>query len=222
MTNAELKTRFNVGYEFLANNLAPGYTDAEISGLLNQGMDLLVDELYANGDMLGLAELLVSSTLNLATASFENYGSNAYETTTSLPSDYRWVVNVKVKSVRGTPFVVNTGFIPAEIIPKQEADYWMQTLANRPMIITPKVVLVNSASTIRFIVLVDMYTTVTTTGGFQVVYVKTPTRIDVSNSNVNELHPRWHQKIVDKAIALAMKAADAQRASAEIQINKAI
>lgn len=222
MTNAELKTRFNVGYEFLANNLAPGYTDAEISGLLNQGMDLLVDELYANGDTLGLAELLIQSTLNLVSAAFENYGSNAYETTVGLSNDYRWLVNVKVKAVRNKPFIIDAGFVPGEVIPKQEANYWMQTLANKPMIITPKVVVVNSTGTARFIVLVDTYTTVTLSGGFQIVYVKTPARIDVSNSNVNELHPRWHQKIVDKAIALAMKATDVQRAQAEIQTNKAI
>ena len=35
MTNAELKTRFLIGYEFIANSLAPGYTDSEISGTAN-------------------------------------------------------------------------------------------------------------------------------------------------------------------------------------------
>lgn len=219
MTASELKTRFLIGYEFIANNLAPGYTDDEISGFLNQGMHLLIDELYGRGDIANLAEILVKYNYTLQSCTLEDYGTKAYEPTASV-ANFRWHVNSKVKLTRTEPFTASAEYIPCEIIDKREADKWMQTSFNKPIIVYPKVIIDQNS----FIIMVDSYTTVTTTDGFQLIYIKTPEDIDIETypTVVPDLHPRLHQKIVDKAIALAMKATDVQRAQAEIQTNAAL
>lgn len=223
MTNAELKTRFLIGYEFIANNLAPGYTDAEISGFLNQGMDLLVDDFYGRGDVANIAELLVKNSLILLPAVSgtdpEDYGPSSYwvALTNYGLIDLRWLTNAKAKVTRTEPFYVNAEWIECNQITKQEAEKWVSTSINKPIIVYPKIIW--HGGVVGFAVIGDSYSTISE---LQIIYIKNATRIDVSDGLTCELHSKLHQKIVDKAIALAMKATDAQRAQGEIQINQAI
>ena len=224
MTASELKTRFLIGYEFIANNLAPGYTDDEISGFLNQGMHLLVDEFFGKRDLANIAEIIVSQyyTLEPAVAGFnpEDYGECSYWTArTSDFTEFRWFINSRAQIKRTEPFPVNTEWVECNLIDKTEADKWTQTSINKPIIVYPK--LIFHGASYGFVVLIDSYSTIY---NFQLAYVRTPTPIDVSGSPTvaPELNARLHQKIVDKAIALAMKATDVQRAQAEIQTNAAL
>jgi hypothetical protein len=221
MTNAELKTRFLVGYEFIANNLAPGYTDSEISGFLNQGMDLLVDELYSKNDIANIAELLVKENLTLIPASgndIEDYGTSSYWTAlvNNGLTDFRWLTNAKAKIKRTEPFEINYEWIECEMIEKRFAEKWVSTPINKPIIVYPKIVW--HGFTDGFALICDSYSLAS---DLQIIYIKTPTRIDVT-AGTCELNFRLHQKIVDKAIQLAMKATDAQRAEGEIKLNQAI
>lgn len=224
MTNAELKTRFLIGYEFIANNLAPGYTDAEISGFLNQGMDLLVDQLYSQGDIANIAELLEKQSylVNIAVQGTnpEDYGLCSYWTDrTSSFTNLRWFINARVKIRRTEPSPINDELIECELINKLLADKWTQTSINKPIIIYPK--LIFHGISYGFVVLIDSYSTITDSRVL-ITYLRTPTRIDTTDGLTCELHPKLHQKIVDKAIQLAMKATDAQRAEGEIKLNQAI
>lgn len=226
MTNAELKTRFLIGYEFIANNLAPGYTDSEISGFLNQGMDLLVDELYSKGDIANIAELLNKQSGNLSQYSPgsepENYGTYVGWTIASglgAPFDFsglRWITNTKAKVTRTEPFLINAEWIECEVIEKYLAEKWVSTAINKPVIIYPKLVWHGNSN--GFAVIYDSYSNV---DELQVIFIKTPTRIDVTTGTC-ELNSKLHQKIVDKAIQLAMKATDGARAEGEIKLNQAI
>lgn len=217
MTNAELKTRFLVGYDAITNFVAPGYTDSEISGFLNQAMDLLIDELYSQGDITALAEILKKESMVVTPCIVEDYGVNAYQT--SQLSDFRWHVNSKLKLQRNDPFrVFPAEYVPCELIIKFLADKYVQTQFNKPIIVYPKVIVESGI----FVILTDVYTTVTSSNGFQIIYVKTPIRIDVTTSDSPELHVKLHQKIVDKAVQLAMKATEPQRADADIKINQGI
>lgn len=217
MTNAELKTRFLEGYDAITNFAAPGYQDDEISAFLNQAMDLVVDELYAANDVENLSEILEKVTSNVVACTLEDYGSSAYQLVTTL-TDFRWHVNSRAKITRTEPFAVAAEWVECEPIYKVMADKYVQVSFNKPIIVFPKLVRQDS----NFIVLIDSYTTIKLSGGFQIVYLKTPTRIAVDVAGTPELHVKLHQKIVDKAVQLAMKATDAQRAQAEIQLNAAI
>lgn len=217
MTYAELKTRFLVGYDAITNFAAPGYTDAEISGFLNQAMDLIVDDLYAARDIANLAEILEKQTFAIQPCTLEDYGTSAYEPTASI-SDFRWHVNSRAKLSRTEPFYIGSEWVECELIQKTEADKYVQTSFNKPIITYPKVIRQDST----FIILIDSYTSINATTGFQLIYIKTPDRIDVAAAGTPELHVKLHQKIVDKAVQLAMKAVDAQRAEAEIKVNEAI
>jgi hypothetical protein len=198
--------------------MAPGYTDAEISGFLNQGMDLIVDELYAQGDIINLAELLTKFNTIVAICTLEDYGTSAYEPTASV-NDFRWFVNARLKLSRAEPVVVNNDWVPCELITKPLADKYTQTAFNKPIIIYPKVVIDNGS----FIILTDYLTSANLlVEAFQCIYIKTATRIDVTDGLSPELHVRLHQKIADKAIQLALKATEPQRAEAEIKLNQAI
>lgn len=217
MTYSEMKTRFLIGYDAITNFTAPGYTDSEISGFLNQGMDLIVDELFAQNDLVNLAELLVRNSSTLSTCSREEYGAHAYEQNVGLLG-YRWYVNSKLQLSRSEPFTVVSEWVPCELIPKPLIDKYVQTAFNKPIIVYPKVV--HDVDTM--LVFVDCYTTPTGDNDFQLTYIKTPDRIDVTQAGTIELHTRLHQKIVDKAIQLAMKATEAARADAEIKVNSQI
>jgi hypothetical protein len=218
MTNSELKTRFLVGYDAITSFMAPGYTDAEISGFLNQGMDLIVDELYAQGDIINLAELLSKLTTVVSICTLEDYGTKAFEPTKPAV-DFRWFVNARLKLSRNEPVIVNSDWVPCELITKPLADKYTQTGFNKPIIIYPKVILDGGT----FIILTDYLSTVDLVmNAFQCIFIKTPTRIDVTDSLSPELHVRLHQKIADKAIQLALKATEPQRAEAEIKLNQAI
>ena len=217
MTNAELKTKFLELYDAITNFAAPGYTDSEISAFLNQGMDIIVDELYGAGDVANLAEILEKSTSNVVACTIENYGSYAYQPSVVL-TDFRWHVNSRAKIARTEPFLVNTEWVECQLISKYVADKYVQTSFNKPIIVYPKLIRQDNT----FVILIDSYSTINITGGFQLLYIKTPVRIDVSDTLTPELHVRLHQKIVDKAVQLAMKAVDVQRAQAEIQVNSQI
>ena len=140
MTNAELKTRFLIGYEFITNNLAPGYTDAEISGFLNQAMDLIVDQLYEQHDYASLAEIIEKENFKLQQCTVEEFGGFAFITQPSTTfTGYRWYLNSKAKIKRTNPFAINEEWIECNLINKLEADKWYQTAINKPIIIYPKV-----------------------------------------------------------------------------------
>lgn len=222
MTNAELKSRFLIGYEFIANNLAPGYNNNEISGFLNQGQDLLVDELYARRDIANIAELLTKVDASLIAyapgSGPEYYGSYSLWSEQNQFADFRWLTNAKAKVLRDEPSPITNEWIECEMIDKFLAEKWVSTSINKPIIIYPKVVW--HGTTYGFAVIYDAYSSVSE---LQVIYIKTPDRIDVSSELVPcELNAKLHQKIVDKAVALAMKATDVQRAQGEIQTNQAI
>jgi hypothetical protein len=233
MTYGEMKTRFLVGYDAITNFTAPGYTDAEISGFLNQAQDLLVDELYLQGEVAILAEILVKQNYNVVACTIEDYGAKAYQLVLTIQSSitgpvssmtlsdlsYRWTVNAKAKLTRTDPFVVATEWVECNEIRKWEADKYYQTSFNRPIIVFPKIFRQDDT----FIILIDYYTTISTTAGFQLIFIKTPDRIDVATTaGLPELTVKLHQKIVDKAVALAMKATEPQRADAEIKLNQAL
>jgi len=221
MTTGELKTKFLELYDAITNFAAPGYTDSEISSFLNQAMDLLVDELYAAGDVANLAEILEKVTYNVVACTIEDYGSKAYQLgtiVTGSDTSFRWHSNSRAKLARTEPFLVNTEWVECDLIPKTIADRYVQTSFNKPIIVRPKLIRQDNT----FVILIDSYTTISTSSGFQLLFIKTPTRIDVATDSSIELHERLHEKIVDKAVQLAMKATDAQRAQAEIQTNAQI
>jgi len=224
MTYGEMKTRFLVGYDAITNFTAPGYTDAEISGFLNQSQDLLVDEIFSKGEVAVLAEILVKQNFNVVLCTIEDYGLSAYQlvTTGSLllsELSYRWTVNAKAKITRSEPFAVAAEWVECNEISKFEADKYYQTAFNKPIIVFPKIIRQNDT----FVILIDSYTTITAIAGFQLIFLKTPDRIDVSvTAGVPNLTVKLHQKIVDKAVQLAMKATDPKRADAEIKLNQGI
>lgn len=221
MTNNDLKTRFLIGYEFIANNLAPGYTDDEISGFLNQAMDLIVDELYGSKDYANLAELINKGLTDILSSNQDSeYGLKHAYTTNIDYTDFRWLIHAKAKVERLVPFAINNDWIECEHISKGDvSDKWITTSINKPIIVYPKVVWHGNDT--GFVVIFDNYSEV---NAFQVLYVKTPNRIDIAANptGTNELNEKLHQKIVDKAVQLAMKATDANRAKGEIELNKAI
>lgn len=216
MTYAELKTQFLIDYDFISNHMAPGIEDSEISDFLTRAQLMIVDELYKQRDITGLAELLSRQDSYLLPSANEKFGTKAYQSSTAF-SDVRWVVSVKAKITRSMPVILTDEWVECDPINEVEADKWAQTSINKPIIIYPKVLERSS----YYIIFIDMQTTLSTQG-LQINYIQQPEPIDVTTVGTPEIHERNHRNIVTKAVQLAMKATEPQRADADVKLSKAI
>jgi hypothetical protein len=215
MTYSQMKTAFLEGYDYISNHMAAGLEDAEISALLTEAYEDIIDNFVKNSNIAAVAELLEKFTANLIVCSLEDYGSCAYTPDAAI-NTIRHITNARLKLSRSEPLLIANEWVDVEIISKVVADRYVQTSFNKPIIIFPKLVEYGTTQ----IVLVDTLTTVTQTNGFQLIYIEHPVPIDVTAAGLPEINSKYHKDIVDLAVKLAWKAVEPKVAMEQIQVDK--
>lgn len=102
MDYKEFKTEFNLAYNNISSNQAPGLDDAEISMYLSKAQVTLVDALYAEYEKSEearrkLANLVETARLSTVTVSDANKLYPEYTTIFAEPDDLRYIVNEQVR-----------------------------------------------------------------------------------------------------------------------------
>ena len=147
MNAAEFKTEFNLAYNNLASNQAPGLDEVEISIYLTKAQNILVDALYGEFEKSEearrkLANLVVTD--RLAKATLENPSSGDITDTTVIPvanilypeyttvytpeCDVRYIINEQVKMSSNADTCIKGRFLKVQPVLHDEID----TIINNP------------------------------------------------------------------------------------------
>lgn len=97
--------------------------------------------------------------------------------------------------VTRTDINICTGdWVPNKLIKRSDIDKYIDTFYNKPIILNPLVFFENNGGSLRMNILHDSYTTLTTTSGVNVEYIKEPAGMTVSQDCELPLH--LHEAIV--------------------------
>lgn len=200
MNGAAMVSEFRLGFDVIASNAAPGFTDIEIYSLLNRGQDYVINELLINRDFKNLFPIFVDYGTPV-----NGGGSNFYIT---LPSQY-WAYVSSFSTLTRSP-INNSGFISSheitvgesienELIPPEQAIHFFPSSFNSLRIFkNPKIYIHNYAGNNVLEAITDDYTTISY---IAIRYIRK--RVDISNSVSCELPEVLHRIVVDKAIDIA-------------------
>lgn len=196
MDGATMLSEFRLGFDVIASNAAPGFTDTEIYSLLNRGQDYIILDLYKQRNFELLQSLIKEGAIAFSSSSEYRYGV--------LPIDYWLYITLSVIAIRTA--ATSTGFIPSfvdnsgsrvdcDLIDPKEALQFLASPFNRYRIWkNPKAYL--EGNYIR--VIMDNFST---TSSGNLTYIKK--RASISNSVSCELQESLHRLVVDKAIDIA-------------------
>lgn len=201
MTTSQIKTRFLIELDAVASGAAPGFTDAEISELVDKAQKDLILQLAMAKKWDDLYTLI---TKQLSTVGAGTYGIKSYSA--ALPSDFGYVVLARVKAY--------TDDIPASWFICDEINYgiagnFMVTPYNQPFFKNPVIFFWDEdGSTEEANILVDYHSTASTTDAFELTYVKIPANfwIDTdADDHTLELPETLHDTVIAMAVQEAVK-----------------
>ncbi len=233
MTNQQISDKFDIDYDAVALHTAPPMTPGEKSALCNQAMDELVMQFNYAKNYDAIKELYTVEKFDLMVCAVEELGDFAFQTNQVPKSEFMYYVDSRVKLSRSHVVVVDDKWVGCQLIGKVLGTKFVTSPMNSPVIIYPKVVLHYyqrpftdtdesgnpppgwiDPSTVFPIVLVDKYTTFSTTENcYELTYIKFARRIDIEGAPTAEceLHKSFHQTIINQAVRLAIKANDPGR-----------
>ena len=215
MTAAQMKAYFLAEYDAATSFAAPGWEDTEISSFLNIAQDSIVSELYKNGDIHKISELLTTLT-DLSCLLHPTIANGIYiadsDVDATMLAEYFYYVSSRINITRTNPDV-RAEYIPAELVTRDVAPKFFVTPFNAAWFKYPKIFMESlevQAALPRFVFLVDYYTTVPQVNVSvqigEITYIKRPTRIDITGGTTTELNESLHQLIVQLAVQEALKA----------------
>lgn len=213
MTIAEMKSSFNTQYDAATSFAAPAWDDADISNFLNIAQDILVEEIFASGN-LSLISNIVTSRDTLTLHSHPVIENANYIILSSI-TDFLYYVASKTKLTRTNPSATST-LVPNEKISRENYNKFIQTGFNKPWFKYPKVFLEDIYDVTDkgncLVVLVDGYTTPL---WGEITYVKYPTRMNITTNTSCVLNLALHREIVKRAVEEAVKAIKIAKTSAQ-------
>ena len=204
MDTAELKERFIIELDAVASAAAPGFTDSEISNLLNKSQDEIIKTFVQLKDWNSIYTLLKHKYNITPASSSTEYNGKVYHVyiDTYVP-DFRYYIDAIGTVTRISPESV-TGKVKCELISKEDMFRFFSDLNNTPYFKNPKIVLESEESTAKrtIRIIVDSYSTLSK---FEINYVKKPTPINIGSSITSELPEFLHTNLVTMAVQEAVK-----------------
>lgn len=206
MTTVEFKYRFNVKLEADAN-LAPGFTDSEISEYLKMSEKSIIDEYIKNKDYHSIHTLIKESLLTLTLDS--TYTPQSIHTF-DLPADFYTEIEVKLKNERKFPVTDSSGnfrlgWYPCKRINSEDmSKFFKNTHINDTIYFKePKFII---GTNLKGNILQDAYSQIPNLSNcLSLKYIKKPVSINIGTSTTSELPELLHNNIVNLAVELAIK-----------------
>jgi len=220
MTVTEMMSEFGLRYTSEINLSVPGWEPDEILSFLNNAQRDTIDRLYKEGGEAPLQELIVYDNFSPLSATIADKPIlNSEYFVNSLLDPWRFILTVHCNISR-TDIPSSTGLkIKAEIIDPAMTGKLIQTVFNTAyfrelyyyMSFEKPVETINPFAEIdmpKLVVIRDSFTTVETA---DVRYIKEPLTLventpGVGETITSELHTKYHDMIVDRAVTLAIEA----------------
>lgn len=201
MTVTEVKTKFLIELDAVASGAAPGFTDAEISELVDKAQKDLIQQLAVTKKWDDLYTLIDITTTGLTSGV---YGAKSYMAL--VPANFGYYVLARLKGSRQDLNELADSWYNCDEISYKIADRFITTSFNRPYFKNPVVFLWNEdGSTEYYNILIDTYFAANVTNSFQLTYVKIPTKFDITTAANLELPETLHENIVEMAVKEAAK-----------------
>ena len=221
MTVLVMISNFLLEYDRLSSASAPGYENIEIIRFLNKAQIELVNELYRNKQYMLIDEQLLTCTYTAGGVLTYPYMTGAkYFDLNSATYTTRYMYYIKsfTKLSRTYLPTMTTTIVGNDDIQKEEAKYYVSNAFNTPIFRYPKAFIDGQ----WLVVIPDGYTTITEVS---VDYLSEPRTLteattDANNTATCDLKTILHDTIVTKAVEMALKAGDLERAVPTIQLNK--
>jgi len=199
MTPAQMLNEFNVLYDAISSNSAPGYDNVDVSILLSKAQQELFMEAYEAHEVTEkttriLEELKVQTTFTTFTTSTTH--PNAV--TVTLPTNL-WLITKEEVTISYTDC---NGDTKTKRIPVDEiTDYQYNINLDNPFRKPDTTIAWRYTLGDRVIELINDGTYSFTT--YHLTYLKQPVEIDIDNNVSSELPTISHRDIVEKAVRLA-------------------
>ena len=201
MTASEVKTRFLIELDAVASGAAPGFTDAEISELVDKAQKDLVLQLAKAKKW---EDLYTLTTKNISTISSGAYGIKSY--VASMPSNWGYYVFSRVKGSRQDIPDGEFVWYNCDLISPAIADRFITTSFNTPFFKKPVIFFWDEdGGSKQANIIVDSHFTPTTTGAFELTYVKMPTTFSITSDYTLELPNTLHDTVIAMAVEEAVK-----------------
>ena len=199
MTVTEVKTKFLIELDAVASGAAPGFTDAEISELVDKAQKDLVQQLAVAKKWDDLYTLIDIHNTGLLSGV---YGSKSYK---ALAPANGYYVLARIKGSRQDLGELVDSWYNCDEISYRIADKFITTSFNKPFFKNPVVFLWKEDDSVFYNVLVDTYFSPAASNSFQLTYVKIPTKFNITTSANLELPEKLHENIVAMAVQEAAK-----------------
>lgn len=216
MTIAEMKSSFNTQYDAATSFAAPAWDDADISNFLNIAQDIIVEEIFASGNLSLISNIVTSR--DILTLHRHPVIENANYIILSSITDFLYYVASKTNLTRTNP-TANSTTVPNEKISRDNYNKFIKNGFNNPWFKYPKVFLEDIYDTTDrgyrgncLVILTDAYTTPL---WGEVTYVKYPTRMNITTNTSCVLNLALHREIVKRAVEEAVKAIKIAKTSAQ-------
>lgn len=201
MTAEQIKTRFLIELDAVASGAAPGFTDSEISELVDKAQKDLILQLAKAKKWDDLYTLITKIGLEVDDGDYRTKSHIV-----DLPADYGYYINayVKVTSTIYNGVSSNTYWANCKEISADIMDRFLPTFYNTPFFKEPVVFFSKASEALN--ILVDSYTTLTNgEGNLQLTYVKIPTTFSITDAHTLELPETLHDTVIAMAVEEAVK-----------------
>ena len=202
MDVTEVKTKFLIELDAVASGAAPGFTDDEISELVDKAQKDLIQQLTAAKKW---DDLYTLTTKSLSAVGSGTYGNKTY--TAALPNDFGYIISARVKAFRQDVADRVSVWFSCDVISPTIISRFLSTPFNTPFFKNPVIFFWDEdGSTEEVNIIEDTVTAIVTgSGSFELTYVKIPTKFSITDNNNLELPETLHDNIVEMAVKEAAK-----------------
>lgn len=201
MTVSEVKTRFLIELDAVASGAAPGFTDSEISELVDKAQKDLVAQLAMAKKWDDLYTLVDKTTGSLVSGV---YGSRSYMAT--LPANFGYPILVRAKASRQDLGMSADDWFNCDEVSYSILNKFLTTPFNQPFFKNPVVCYWNEDGSTEYVnVIVDYRTVAGTSNAFELTYVKYPSTFSITRVVNLEIPETLHDLVVAMAVEEAVK-----------------
>lgn len=218
MTVSEMISNFLLEYDRVASLSAPSYEDTEILRFLEKSQIELVNDLYRNKQYMLIDDLFLTATYN-SPGTYSLATGGKYVDLNTTTTRYMYYISSYSTLTRTQAPVISSGIIVQnQDITKDEIKYFTANAFNTPIYRFPKAFLDGALLTI----IPDGYTTIT---AVYVDYLSQPKELDLtidssSKATTCELKLILHDEVVKRAVELALRTVDPERAVITTKLNQ--
>ena len=202
MTAEQVKTRFLIELDAVASGAAPGFTDSEISELVDKAQKDLILQLAKAKKWDDLRTLISKQVANLSSGS---YGTNSR--TAQILSNWGYYIFSRVKGSRSDIPDAADVWYNCDLISPEIVDRFITTSFNTPFFKKPVVFFYRGdESTKEVHIIFDSYFfPASTPVSFELTYVKIPATFNITSGATLEVAETLHDTVIAMAVEEAVK-----------------